>query len=62
MFENSKDMFETKSACDDKVFAQLTDLFGDTIPTEVILKTGQETKWKRKYLTRYKPLDKLIKL
>lgn len=46
MFENSKN---SKSVCDDKIFAQLTDLFGDTVPTEIILKTGQDTKWKCKY-------------
>lgn len=42
-------MLEYKSICDDQVFAQLTDLFGDCVPTEFILKTGQDTKWKRKY-------------
>lgn len=42
-------MLEYKSICDDQVFAQLTDLFSDTVPTEFILKTGQDTKWKRKY-------------
>lgn len=46
MFENSE---SSKSVCDDKIFAQLTDLFGDTVPTEIILKAGQDTKWKCKY-------------
>lgn len=42
-------MFEPNKICDDKIFAQLTDLFGDTVPTEVILMAGQETKWKCEY-------------
>lgn len=47
MYKNKA--FETaESICDDKIFAQLTDLFGDTVPTEFILKAGQETKWKCK--------------
>lgn len=29
----------------DKIFAQLTDMFGDMVPSEIILKTGQENKW-----------------
>ncbi|XP_055326889.1 uncharacterized protein LOC129580468 [Sitodiplosis mosellana] len=44
------------SICDDKIFAQLTDLFGDTVPTEIILKTGQETKWKLEQC-----IEKLVK-
>lgn len=38
-------MLENKLICDDEIFARLTDLFGDSVPTEVILRTGQETKW-----------------
>lgn len=49
MLGNNSIMLEYKSICDDQVFAQLTDLFGDTVPTEIILKTAQDAKWKRKY-------------
>lgn len=42
-------MFVNKPICDDEIFARLTELFGDTVPTEIILKTGQEKKWKCKY-------------
>lgn len=50
MYESEdREMLDNKSICDDKIFAQLTDLFGDTVPTEIILKTGQESKWKCKY-------------
>lgn len=49
MYESKeRDMLDNKSICDDKILAQLTDLFGDSVPTEIILKTGQETKWKCK--------------
>ena len=41
-------MLDNKLICDDEVFARLTELFGDTVPTEIILKIGQELKWKRK--------------
>lgn len=51
MYANKeREMLDNKSICDDKIFAQLTDMFGDTVPTEIILKTGQETKWKCKYI------------
>lgn len=49
MNERSKGMLHNKPISDDKIFAQLTDLFGDTVPTEVILKTGHEMKWKCEY-------------
>lgn len=42
-------MLESKLICDDEIFARLTDLFGDSVPTEIILKTGQETNWKCEY-------------
>ena len=49
MYEsNEREMLDSQSICDDKILAQLTDLFGDLVPTEIILKTGQETKWKCK--------------
>lgn len=41
-------MLGNSSICDDQVFAQLTDMFGDSVPMEIILRTGQENKWKRK--------------
>lgn len=40
-------MLGNSSVCDDQVFAQLTDMFGDSVPTEVILRTGSEHKWLR---------------
>lgn len=46
--DSTTKMFENKFICDDEIFARLTELFGDTVPTEIILKTGQETKWKCK--------------
>lgn len=42
-------MVGNSSICDDQVFAQLTDMFGDSVPTEIILRTGSENKWIRKY-------------
>lgn len=42
-------MLANSSICDDQVFAQLTDMFGDNVPTEIILRIGRESKWKRKY-------------
>ena len=49
MYESEeREMLDSQSICDDKILAQLTDLFGDLVPTEIILKTGQETKWKCK--------------
>lgn len=42
-------MLGNSSICDDQVFAQLTDMFGDSVPTEVILRTGSENNWIRKY-------------
>lgn len=42
-------MLDNSSICDDQVFAQLTDMFGDSVSTEVILRTGSENKWIRKY-------------
>lgn len=41
-------MSGSSSICDDQVFAQLTDMFGDSVPTEIILRTGSENKWIRK--------------
>lgn len=41
-------MLRNKSTCDDKIFAQLTDMFGETVPTEYILKTGHSKNWQCK--------------
>lgn len=34
----------------DRVFAQLTDLFGDTVPSAILLKTGTDNNWNCKIL------------
>lgn len=41
-------MISNNFISNDQVFAQLTDMFGDSVSTEIILRTGQESNWKRK--------------
>lgn len=53
MFPNQSLHSNNKTICDDKVFAHLTDVFGEQIPAEIILRTGRETNWQSKRATQF---------